>query len=193
MRNLIQLILTLIKSRRVPEPSDLSTAPKTDKAAAIWHVPTSEKHFVTPSQPYLQEDWTLYERFGLHTGVDYGGLRQPGLPIFACADGEIVYSAPVSSPWGVFLGNHLALYVPSEDKSFLYCHLAEQSEVSGSVKAGQLIGVMGSTGKSAGGAIHLHLEGFHGRFDIRLRSFKSREDIKAKTFDADELIRSRLV
>ena len=135
----------------------------------------------------------MYGKFGHHTGVDYGGRKKTGLPLFACADGEIIYREIADSAWGKFLGNHAVIYVPSVDKSFLYCHMEIEPRTLGPVMAGEQIGIMGNTGKSAGGAIHLHLEGFHGRFEITWRSFQSLDDIKTKTFDADLFIRSRLV
>lgn len=168
-----------------PPPSE---EVKTEK----WRSPVPQKYFATPSQHYLQEDWELYGKFGHHTGTDYGGLRQEGIPLFACAEGEIVYRETANSAWGVFLGNHAALYVPSIDKTFLYCHMATEPPALGQVEAGAQIGVMGNTGKSSGGAIHLHLEGFHGRFQVLWRSFLSLEDIKTKTFDADSFIRSKI-
>lgn len=100
----------------VPEPPPPS----------IWHAPVPQQYFVV-TQPYLNEDWNLYPKFGHHTGVDYGGH-----------------------------------------------------------------GTAGNTGTSANGAIHLHLEGFHGRFQVAWRTFTSLADIKQKTFDADQYIRARL-
>lgn len=144
------------------------------------------------SQTYLNEDWTLYPKFGHHTGVDYGGHGQTDIPLFSCADGEIVYGNTADSPWGASLGNHCALYVPSVDRSFLYCHMSAPPPALGEVKAGTQIGIMGNTGKSAAGAIHLHLEGFFGRFVIAARAFTSLADIQTKTFDADQCIREHL-
>ena len=157
-----------------------------------WHRPVPQEYFVL-SQTYLNEDRTLYPKFGHHTGVDYGGHGKTGIPLFALADGEIIYRDVASSAWGAALGNHAAIYVPAVDKSFLYCHMAEAPHALGQVKSGEQIGIMGNTGKSAGGAIHLHLEGFHGRFAIAWRSFASLDDIKKKTFDADQFLRARLV
>lgn len=174
--------------KQVPEQENPSGIKK-DK----WHIPTHQDHFAIPSQPYLQEDWELYGKFGHHAGVDYGGRKKTGLPLFACADGEIIYREIADSAWGKFLGNHAVVYVPSVNKSFLYCHMEVEPHVLGPIKAGEQIGIMGNTGKSAGGAIHLHLEGFHGHFEIAWRSFESLNDIKVKTFDADAFIRSRLV
>ena len=67
-----------------------------------WHKPVPDEHFSVPSQPYLKEDWELYGKFGHHTGVDYGGRRKTGLPLFVCADGEIIYREITDSAWGKF-------------------------------------------------------------------------------------------
>ena len=161
------------------------------QGAEAWHAPVPLQRF-KPTQPYLNEDWTLYPQFGHHTGVDYGGAGQTGIPLFACADGEMVYRDIASSPWGTFLGNHAALFIPSVNKSFLYCHMAAEPHALGMVTSGDQIGIMGNTGKSAAGAIHLHLEGFYGRFKIAWRTFISLDDIKKKTFDADQCVRMNL-
>lgn len=174
-----------------PVPTPTPTPVPTPTPNLSWARPVPAEYFIV-SQPYLNEDWTLYPKFGHHTGVDYGGHGHTGIPLFACADGEIIYRDVASSSWGASLGNHAALYVPSVGQSFLYCHMAGEPPMLGPVRAGQQIGVMGNTGKSAGGAIHLHLEGYHGQFVITWRSFTSLEDIKAKTFDADAYVRTRL-
>ncbi len=174
-----------------PTPSPTPVPTPTPAPIANWTIPVPSQYF-TLSQTYLNEDWTLYPKFGHHTGVDYGGHGQSDIPLFACADGEIVYRDGAESAWGASLGNHFALYVPSTNQSFLYCHMSSLPPALGAVKAGQQIGIMGNTGKSAGGAIHLHLEGFHGRFQIAWRSFTSLDDIKSKTFDADACIRAQL-
>ena len=163
-----------------------------DAVPSFWHMPLPEIYFAKTSQSYLNYDPSLYKQFGYHTGVDYGGRGQTNIPLLACADGEIVYSQIADSPWGKFLGNHAAIYIPAVDKSFLYCHMAAAPYSVGQIKAGDQIGIMGNTGQSAGGAIHLHLEGFHRRFVIAWRSFLSVDDIKGKTFDADQFIRAHL-
>ncbi|HDY89099.1 MAG TPA: M23 family metallopeptidase [bacterium] len=198
MPNWIRDLVNLLFSRSVKTlPS--SATEKILKNSSIsrnkekkWYVPTPENHFTVPSQYYLKEDWELYGKFGHHTGTDYGGRGKIGIPLFCCADGEIIYRNVANSAWGKFLGNHIAIYIPSVDKSFLYCHMADEPPQLGLIKAGKQIGIMGNTGKSAGNAIHLHLEGFHGRFNITQRSFRSIDDIKIKTFDAHQFIISRL-
>lgn len=158
-----------------------------------WHLPTPKEFFIV-TQAYLAEDWQLYPKFGHHTGVDYGGHETPpagGVPLFAVAAGEIIYSDTASSAWGQVLGNHLALYVPAAKCSFLYCHLEDAPHGLGKVKGGEQIGTMGDTGESTG--THLHLEGWHGRFDISNREFASLDDIKKKTFDADHYLRRKIL
>ncbi|MDE1970882.1 MAG: M23 family metallopeptidase [Patescibacteria group bacterium] len=164
---------------------------KITRRAYRWHTPVPAAYFVV-SQPYLQEDWALYPKFGHHIGVDYGGHGRTGIPIIACAAGVIVYRDTEDSPWGKTLGNHIALYVPSVDRSFLYCHLEEHPRAFTYVRQGVRLGTMGNTGASVGGAIHLHLEGFYGRFAIAMRSFTSFDDIISKTFDADSFLRAMI-
>lgn len=160
---------------------------KPKKLSSAWQLPVPKEYFAV-SQNYLNHDPSLYPKFGYHTGVDYGGRRKTGIPLFACAKGEIIFKEPSNSPWGVYFGNHMALYVPEVDKTFLYCHLARAGHQLGHVEAGVQIGIMGNTGKSAGNAIHLHLQGYHGRFKPTWRKFQSLDDIKAKTFDAHQMI-----
>lgn len=156
-----------------------------------WHAPVPKRCFVV-TQEYLNKDWSLYTKFGRHPGVDYGAGGRSDIPLYACADGEIIHRGVVKSRWGRVLGNHLALYVPSENVSFLYCHLADTPRALGVVTSGEKIGIMGNTGKVLDGAIHLHLEAFYGRFDIKNRDFKSLADEKAKTFNADAFLREKL-
>lgn len=50
---------------------------------------------------------------------------------------------------------------------------------------------MGSTGESTG--VHLHLEGWHDKFEISQREFASFDDMKEKTFDADAFLRKKII
>lgn len=153
----------------------------------VWYAPVPRKYFAV-SQLYLNYDPVQYKKFGYHTGTDYGGCGQSGIPLFACTDGEIIFRDIANSPWGAFFGNHIVLYVPTIDKSFMYCHMANTPRQTGSIKAGKQIGRMGNTGQSAKGAIHLHLQGYHGRFKASWRKFNTLDEIKTRTFDAHELI-----
>jgi len=87
---------------------------------------------------------------GFHTGLDFGGGT--GLPITAPAAGRIVLTAPdqiirgnatmIDHGWGVYSG---------------FWHQSEfKVQVGDMVEAGQIIGLVGDTGRSTGA--HLHWE-----------------------------------
>jgi murein DD-endopeptidase MepM/ murein hydrolase activator NlpD len=83
-----------------------------------------------------------------HTGQDFAAPA--GTPVRSVGDGKIV-----STGYDGAYGNKLV--VEHEDGTVTwYCHLMEFLRTSGPVKAGDVIGRVGSTGNSTGD--HLHLE-----------------------------------
>ncbi len=92
---------------------------------------------------------TNIEIHGFHTGLDFGGGT--GLPITAPADGKIVFAGPlvvrgnatiIDHGWGVYSG---------------FWHQSEiDVKVGDMVKQGQVIGLVGGTGRVTGP--HLHWE-----------------------------------
>jgi murein DD-endopeptidase MepM/ murein hydrolase activator NlpD len=87
-----------------------------------------------------------------HTGIDLAAA--PGVEVFAVTAGtvHVVYSA-------VGFGVHIVLTPaqPSPPLSYLYGHLSGVAAPDGgAVRAGELIGFVGSTGNSSGP--HLHFE-----------------------------------
>jgi murein DD-endopeptidase MepM/ murein hydrolase activator NlpD len=95
----------------------------------------------------LESDLTYQ---GFHTGLDFGGGT--GLPITAPAAGRVVLTAPdqvvrgnatvIDHGWGVYSG---------------FWHQSEfQVQVGDMVSAGQIIGLVGNTGRGTGA--HLHWE-----------------------------------
>ena len=95
----------------------------------------------------LESDLTYQ---GFHTGLDFGGGT--GLPITAPAGGRVVLTAPdlvvrgnatmIDHGWGVYSG---------------FWHQSEfQVQVGDMVSAGQIIGLVGNTGRGTGA--HLHWE-----------------------------------
>jgi len=96
-----------------------------------------------------------YSQFGMpgHNGTDFGG-KAAGTPILAIADGVVIYSE-MDPGYGWYV--RLEHTEGSHRFSTMYCHLQEKGLAAGtSVKAGQTIGKLGSTGNSTGP--HLHLE-----------------------------------
>ena len=98
------------------------------------------------------ENPELYKRFGLpgHNGIDFG--VPIGTPVRAAADGKVI--AVGDDPQGY------GLYVKIQHNNFqtLYAHLSinQAVRIGQMVKAGDVIGMSGSTGYSTGP--HLHFE-----------------------------------
>lgn len=104
---------------------------------------------------------TLSSRFGrrwgrMHNGIDIAGSK--GTPVYAADSGTVTYSAYNSGGYGNLIkishGGGIVTY---------YAHLSSRVATKGQyVKKGQLIGYMGSTGRSTGRSTgsrsHLHFE-----------------------------------
>lgn len=100
-------------------------------------------HGVTTRHGVKGPHWSL----GRHTGADYAAPK--GARCVAVLDGSIARHGFDKS-----FGNFLVLRSGGFD--YWYCHLSEQTVTQGSVKAGQKIGEVGSTGNATGP--HLHFE-----------------------------------
>jgi len=84
-----------------------------------------------------------------HTGVDYAANR--GTPVRATGDGKIIYRGRKGGYGKTVIIRHGNKY------STLYAHLSNYNrKARGRVKQGQIIGYVGSTGRSTGP--HLHYE-----------------------------------
>ncbi len=89
------------------------------------------------------------KRYKKHNGIDFSG--KPNTPIYATAKGIVERSAYSSGS-----GNYIKIRHNFGFKT-VYAHLNRRLVNSGdSVKQGQIIGLMGMTGKSTG--THLHYE-----------------------------------
>lgn len=100
------------------------------------------------SQPYKKNS---------HKGIDLANVT--GTPIYATADGTVV--AASKGAWHWSYGNMVAIY-HGNGVYTNHAHLSKiKVRVGQKVKAGQLIGLMGSTGRSTGS--HLHFEIHLGR------------------------------
>ncbi|MDD2228995.1 MAG: peptidoglycan DD-metalloendopeptidase family protein [Candidatus Cloacimonetes bacterium] len=92
----------------------------------------------------------FFGRWAFHQGVDY--RARYGTPIYAVANGSVT-SASYSGGWG----NQIRIKHPS-GLTTLYAHLSSISVRNGqTVKKGQVIGRVGSTGRSTGAHLHFSL------------------------------------
>lgn len=132
------------KSSSKSKSKKTSIKEKTTSGAGKRHYPLSRKYKI--GTPYGRRgNWAA----GYHTGADFPAPT--GAPVYAVYNGTISIGG-----WGSAYGKHLRLKVSGKGQ-YGYCHLSRISVRSGqSVKAGQRLGYVGSTGRATGP--HLHLE-----------------------------------
>lgn len=139
-----------------------STAPESSSAPVDPNPPAPQSSGVlqAPSNAPVSSEFGLrfhpiYSTWRLHSGRDYAGSC--GSPVYAAADGTIISALPPGSTGGY--GNQIVIDNGIKRGSSLattYNHLESFVVRSGSVKRGQLIGHVGTTGSSTG--CHLHFE-----------------------------------
>jgi murein DD-endopeptidase MepM/ murein hydrolase activator NlpD len=122
--------------------------------------PVGEKEYLTEKNDW-RDRWYNAQDFGenRHLGEDWnkntGGDTDCGEPVFAAADGVIVFASDAGAGWGnVLMIEHTA---PDGTKlRSLYGHLQEILKAGGNVKRRERIGAVGS----ANGLYkcHLHFE-----------------------------------
>ncbi len=89
-----------------------------------------------------------------HNGVDLADRY--GSPIYAAADGVVIISR---TGWNGGYGTYVVISHPNGTQT-LYAHMSKLLVSSGqSVKQGEQIGNMGSTGKSTGNHLHFEVRG----------------------------------
>jgi murein DD-endopeptidase MepM/ murein hydrolase activator NlpD len=151
-----------------------------------WHVPIrSDKFSIT--QSFLNHDPDTYKKTGHHPGVDYGTQGEDMVPLYFCADGEVIETG-----LNQYFGNYFFYYVPEVDRTFVYFHLRDQAPGKGQYSVGNVCGITGQTGLSHG--IHLHLECIKGRktSEDRRYLYVSKDKVQECSEDADAFIRSRI-
>ena len=97
----------------------------------------------------------VYKTVKFHPGLDFSAPQ--GTPIYATAEGTVQTAGNVGNGYG----NHIVIQ-HGYSYSTLYGHMSRIKAKRGQrVKRGEVIGYVGSTGKSTGS--HLHYEVFKGR------------------------------
>jgi len=147
-------------------PSPTVTPIPCDPLAADFCIVDGHFVFQRPILPPANDSVEETYRFGStaagtrepHHGVEFN--NGTGTPVYAAADGEVVFAGPdkevVYSPWRNFYGN--VVVIRHADNLFtLYAHLSVIGVRAGQeVKVGQKIGEVGKTGGAIGS--HLHFE-----------------------------------
>ncbi len=92
----------------------------------------------------------ILHRYRPHLGIDFGARR--GTPILAAGDGKVIYSGWMGGYGKVIKISHGGGFVS------LYAHQSRlRARRGSSVKKGQIIGYVGSTGRSTGPHLHFGL------------------------------------
>lgn len=100
------------------------------------------------SSPFGYRMHPILHTWRLHTGIDYAAPQ--GTPVKASADGIITFKG-----WKGGYGNAVMIRHANGVET-LYAHLSAFSQAQGNVRGGEVIGFVGSTGRSTGP--HLHYE-----------------------------------
>lgn len=100
------------------------------------------------SSPYGYRVHPILHTVRMHTGIDYAAPM--GTPIKAAADGIITFKG-----WKGGYG-HTVMVRHNNGIETLYAHMSAFSTAEGTVRAGEIIGYVGSSGRSTGP--HLHYE-----------------------------------
>lgn len=126
-------------------------------AGFIFPVPTSYKTITTE----------LYYSSGqYHGAVDFGSGGINGQPIYAVADGKVVISERLNGSYG----NYIIIY-HNNGLFTLYAHGQDGSrtvQAGQTVKQGQQIMRVGSTGNSSGPHLHFEVRTFPGNYSNRV-------------------------
>jgi len=103
------------------------------------------------TSPFTNRRWhPVLHRYKAHLGTDFGARR--GTPILAAADGKVIFSGWMRGYGNVIKIQHDDGYVT------LYAHQSRRKAQEGEeVEKGQVIGFVGSTGRSTGPHLHFGL------------------------------------
>ena len=178
-----------------PKPKPHKTKPKPDeqdkkphkkakrRKPSRAHVLLTAKRFVFPvygKHRYSDTFGAFRADTGIHEGNDI--FAAAGTPLVAVCDGKLnrVGTLPIS-------GNRLWVKCDKTGDSFFYAHLsafATDTRNKAQVKAGQVIGFVGSTGDAEQTPPHLHFEVHPGDRDAVdpypfLKAWESRRDVPA--------------
>ena len=122
-----------------------------------WYWPLPQTNNVITSE-YGYRTHPVTGKWKLHTGIDLRAAK--GVKIFAAKGGTVVTSE-YSSAWG-----HYVIISHGGGYTSLYAHMTKRNvKVGATVKQGQVIGTVGSTGWSTGAHLHYELRKNNASYD----------------------------
>lgn len=131
--------------------SSSSSGSQTTASASGFLWPIASSHRVT--SPFGWRTHPITGRQHLHGGIDIAAPN--GTPIMASKAGVVVISQ-----YGSSYGNYVVISHPDGTRT-LYAHMSQRNVSAGdTVRQGQTVGLVGSTGSSTGN--HLHFETWTG-------------------------------
>lgn len=136
----------IVPGGKIVIPKTVAKAKATGAAKRFAHLPDLGGFYIAPTTGY---NWGIIHG---RNGIDIA--NSCGTPIYASTDGKV--TAAYGTGWNGGFGKYIKLGHSNNTES-LYAHLSKLVVSSGeSVSKGQLIGLMGTTGRSTG--CHLHFE-----------------------------------
>jgi murein DD-endopeptidase MepM/ murein hydrolase activator NlpD len=115
-------------------------------------------HYTRISSPFGRRYHPILKRRIFHNGVDFAASR--GTPIWACSEGKVITAARVGANGNLVVIDH------GNNLRSMYAHMqrfASSIKAGVTVKERQVIGYVGSTGRSTGPHLHFGLKK-NGRF-----------------------------
>lgn len=113
--------------------------------------PVSNKNLKRMASGFGYRIDPIYKIKKFHAGLDFSAPQ--GTPIYATGDGEIVQANYSNGGYG----NQIWIDHGYGYRTH-YCHMVKIKKTGGSVKRGEVIGYVGSTGKSTGPHLHYEVE-----------------------------------
>ncbi len=110
-------------------------------------------HYTRLSSPFGRRYHPILKRRIFHNGVDFAASR--GTPIWACSEGKVITAARVGANGNLVVIDH------GNNLRSIYAHLqrfASHIKAGVAVRARQVIGYVGSTGRSTGPHLHFGLK-----------------------------------
>lgn len=143
---------------------NVQSTPSITTVTPTMSTPSKDGQYIWPAPD--AKCWTTYPGHNPPGAIDV--QAKMGSTVVAMADGVVkianntcpIRSAGISDacPPGMGCGNYVQLQHKNDSASSYYCHLSNPTvKVGDEVKAGQPIGISGSSGKSSGPHLHVHL------------------------------------